>query len=225
VWPASVLLAWFVYRHQDKFKDKAVIELGAGCGLGGFLAAHWSKQTLLTDGNEIVVRLMAQNQAFLELDPAQHSVAMLLWGQQEALSELLREKNFDAINKPCVVIGADVILWPNQINPLMLTIYWLLRGNPRESVCYISYVVRAQSTTRRLFAAARQVGLEVLEFPLLSFLSEEEVTGIGAAEKHLFRFSLDVEREERVGGALPSREAMIREHLGQNPEYAMGLPC
>ena len=42
VWPASVLLGWFVDVHgQEYFSDQVIIELGAGCGLGGFVAAQY----------------------------------------------------------------------------------------------------------------------------------------------------------------------------------------
>ena len=57
VWPASLLLCWFISKHREEFfRDKRVIELGAGCGLAGFFASKFSKQVLITDGNPVVLR-------------------------------------------------------------------------------------------------------------------------------------------------------------------------
>ena len=53
VWPACVFLSWFVYTHQDLFRDRVVLELGAGCGLGGFVSAHYARSAFITDGNEV----------------------------------------------------------------------------------------------------------------------------------------------------------------------------
>ena len=37
VWPVSVLLAWFVASRRDRLRGARVLEVGAGCGLPGFL--------------------------------------------------------------------------------------------------------------------------------------------------------------------------------------------
>ena len=44
-------------------------------------------------------------------------------------------------------VGADVILWPDYVRPLLLTVRWLLSYRAHTSACYISYVVRATATT------------------------------------------------------------------------------
>jgi predicted nicotinamide N-methyase len=35
IWPASVLMARWALSQRDLFKDKTIIELGAGCGVPG----------------------------------------------------------------------------------------------------------------------------------------------------------------------------------------------
>jgi Lysine methyltransferase len=73
LWPSSVLLSYFICRYPDWVVNKSVLELGAGCGLSGLVAARlqelaeevdntesdfrppsrseWSNCTILTDFN------------------------------------------------------------------------------------------------------------------------------------------------------------------------------
>jgi predicted nicotinamide N-methyase len=40
------------------FKDKTVLELGAGAGLCGIVASKYAKYVIITDGNELVTELI-----------------------------------------------------------------------------------------------------------------------------------------------------------------------
>lgn len=40
MWPSAHLLSRFVWEQRELFRDRLVIELGAGTGLPGLLAAH-----------------------------------------------------------------------------------------------------------------------------------------------------------------------------------------
>ena len=41
VWPASVLLGWYLLKNANIVRDKVVLELGSGCGLAGFVASFF----------------------------------------------------------------------------------------------------------------------------------------------------------------------------------------
>ena len=48
---------------KDKFN---IIELGAGCGLAGFVASFLTTNNVyITDGNEVVLRLLTKNQEYI----------------------------------------------------------------------------------------------------------------------------------------------------------------
>ena len=168
VWPACVLLSWFVYQNKDLFDGKIVLELGAGCGLGGFVAAHYAKKCIITDGNDIVCNLLEKNKVHLKTEHVQ--VSKLLWGIQDEISGSVGD---DLSQSPDVIIGADVILWPNQIHALLNTIRWLLARKRDNAVCYISYIVRAHTTTERLFLTAERLGLSIELQPIESFVPAE----------------------------------------------------
>jgi predicted nicotinamide N-methyase len=47
-------MSWFISTHPDIFRQKSVLELGAGAGLAGFVASQIGRETIITDGNEVL---------------------------------------------------------------------------------------------------------------------------------------------------------------------------
>lgn len=99
VWPSAVELAKFIIDHRELLAGKRAIELGAGAGLCGFVAAKFCKEIYITDGNEVVQDLISQNVKHLALQNcvSQH----FLWSEENA-------KQFKEVE---IVIGADIIFW------------------------------------------------------------------------------------------------------------------
>ena len=52
---------WFVDEFLDSFTGKTVLELGAGPGLCGLIAANKAKTVVLTDYMELVMDLIDKN--------------------------------------------------------------------------------------------------------------------------------------------------------------------
>lgn len=65
----------------------------------------------------------------------------LLWGARDQLEALLQAEGV-----PDVIIGADVICWPNFIAPLLWTLRVMLTRKP-SARCFVGYVCRATTTT------------------------------------------------------------------------------
>ena len=71
LWPAATLLANYVAAHPSILKAcSCAVELGAGLGLVGLLAAQ-SCPVVLTDHNDVVLRVLQRN---TELNQAQHNI-------------------------------------------------------------------------------------------------------------------------------------------------------
>lgn len=191
VWPASKSLSWFIAKNGNElFSGKNVIELGAGCGLAGFVCAQFCKYIAITDGNEVVLRLIKRNieeKIAVSNCPSRNVLASkLIWGQKQAVEDFLAENKCPP---PDIIIGADVILWPAYTRALLLTVRWLLSLKP-GSKCFISYINRAQSTTDLLYGHAKDLNLTINTIPLDSFLpceteiethSESSPSGINEA--------------------------------------------
>lgn len=53
--------AWFVDKFLPELEGKSVLELGAGPGLCGLIAATKARQVVLTDYQEVVMDLIDKN--------------------------------------------------------------------------------------------------------------------------------------------------------------------
>ena len=220
VWPASILLSWFLYENRSLFSDSSVIELGAGCGLAGYFVSKMAKAVTITDGNDIVLRLLQQNKTFLDQDNVR--VCKLLWGVTEDISVLFGD------DFPKYIIGADVILWPNQLLPLLYTIKWLLFGyyekvhsdtNADTGKAFISYVVRANATTELFYKTSKELGLKVAETPRSCFVPNSCSDFVNLESK---LFELTLEKSEIEKGCNWRNEKISQLEIQIQQTY---LPC
>lgn len=122
VWPSALLLSEYLIENSELLKEKKVIELGSGAGLSGYVASFFSKEVLLTDGNDIVVSLLEKNIDFWGKQNI--FCRKLAWGTsptQDLLEEVkIRHKNEQNEEKEGfnLIIGADIVFWPGAITPL-----------------------------------------------------------------------------------------------------------
>jgi len=205
IWPASILLATYILCNNDIiFKENAnniTLELGAGCGLGSFLCASFCNKVINTDGNDVVVRLLEKTKTTYQYDKVE--VKKLMWGIKSEIKSLSTYPN--------IIIGADVLLWPNYTRALLLTIKWLMQSSYIHDqnnipVTYISYIVRANTTTALLFKSAEELELKIDILPL-TFLSPEPLC-LQSLEKMMLKITLlnlndidessDIIEEEKV---------------------------
>lgn len=114
VWPASRLLAWYIVANPSSFVNQDILEVGAGCGVGGFVTAELggSKGRIaITDGEPKVVEILEKSAALLREDAKEDKdvpevvVDEFVWGdgKEDVVSMLEKTKVC-----PSVVIGADV---------------------------------------------------------------------------------------------------------------------
>ncbi|ETW02466.1 hypothetical protein, variant [Aphanomyces invadans] len=187
VWPVSILLSWFVVSNRDLFRDKVVLELGAGAGLAGFVASQFAARTAITDGNDVVLRLLDRN-----ADQASTvcGVFKLLWGEEDSVIQFQKDFPYPVD----VMLGADVVCWPNLVLPLLRTIKHLMHqhARPFEVVFYCGFVCRAQSTQDLFFAQAKIMGFKLWFVPHDDFLPTPRPANVTSTmELNLLGLSLD----------------------------------
>lgn len=68
MWSAAVILARWLHAHPEAVRGKRVLEVGAGLGLCGLVAARHASAVLYTDFNPAVLRNLRHN-VELNLDP------------------------------------------------------------------------------------------------------------------------------------------------------------
>ena len=151
---------WFVEEFLPEFQDKSVLELGAGPGLCGLLAAHKARQVVLTDYMDIVMDLIDTNIKQCNPRPkeCQMFAAQLDWdkidnpdwfeGLDYTNGDQLVEGKFVDL-KFDIIIGSDVVYWPQSIVPLCKVLNELFRRQP-NIVFYICYIERIKAVHKDL---------------------------------------------------------------------------
>ena len=124
IWQAAnIMSTWMVEKFMPELKDKRILELGAGPGLCGFVAAHEAKQVVFTDYIDLVMDLIDKNMQ--ECNPRPNSCSMyaaqLDWDKMvnpefyDLLEYTNKEQTVEGKFKDLVfdyVIGSDVVYWP-----------------------------------------------------------------------------------------------------------------
>ena len=151
---------------------------------------------MITDGNEVVMRLLERNKIHLHEDNISNHTNVppprcsfnchqLIWGFKLPIKELIElQGTFE------VIIGADIILWPMMVIPLVQTLRWILSCNAFSAVAYISYVLRAHSTTSLFLQTADQYGLKVDRICADRFIPAPIPRNLSSLEKFIFRITI-----------------------------------
>ena len=221
VWPVSVLLAHFVarvLRPRGDLEGARVVELGAGCGLPGLIAARaGARVTALTDGSEIVCELLArqldaerERRAAVGTRGDGELVASLLeWGDAAAAKALISRLGA----APRCILGADVVCWEVCISPLLRTIRTLLAAASTEEAsastpeatpprAYLGFVCRAHRTESEFLEKASAFGVSVERVRLSTFLPPHWLTPDGAALRQHADLPAEAD-DDGAEGALP----------------------
>ena len=164
----AVLLSHYIASLRGKrlVENRTVVELGAGCGLPGLVAARFAQQVLLTDGNEIVMDLLDRNTR----NVVNARSMRLEWGTAVSLPNDL---DLDAVD---VVIAADVVQWPAEVEPLLQTVKALLGTSRCDRPTFaLGIVNRAQNTYNQFFGLAQEMGFAWEKVPEQTFLPDGQV--------------------------------------------------
>lgn len=140
VYDAAIALSLYLEAHPDMVHQQRVIELGAGPGLVGIVAAHLGAESvLITDGDEASVALTQHN---VELNATTMTSVCnadkYLWGDTQ-------HKTIHSPNATYnVVLGADIVACPyvEAFEALLTSLKTL--ANP-STVILIAYKRRSDS--------------------------------------------------------------------------------
>eukprot|EP00271_Cylindrocystis_brebissonii_P000848 TRINITY_DN11030_c0_g3_i1.p1 TRINITY_DN11030_c0_g3~~TRINITY_DN11030_c0_g3_i1.p1 ORF type:complete len:299 (+),score=21.91 TRINITY_DN11030_c0_g3_i1:467-1363(+) len=124
VWDSSIVLAKYLERWPHFVEGKRSLELGAGCGLVGIVAACLgTRSSVLTDqaGNlPLLEKNVRQNQPHYSGGAANVSVKELSWGSSSA----------EAFSPPLdVLLATDVVYHHEAVAPLVETLRALVGPN------------------------------------------------------------------------------------------------
>ncbi|KAL4217373.1 Methyltransferase-like protein 21A [Mactra antiquata] len=130
VWDAAEVLAEYLETNPGIVKDKSVIELGAGTGLVGIVAALLGARVTITDREEVIDYLRKTVETNLPTDYLEDTdVVALDWTKDINIDKPL----FD------VILGADIVYIEEVFEDLLKTLIVLCRPN---TVIYLSCRIR-----------------------------------------------------------------------------------
>lgn len=171
LWPCSVVLAQFVYFHNKMFTNKCVMEIGSGTSLPSILISKCCQHSLLyvTDKYQGEKYTEILKEAFklnnVDLEASNTKIVPLNWG---TIPSWLTETQVF----PEIIIGADCFYEEELFEPVLKTVYFLLRTKREmdpnsDPVFYFTYQVR--DSTWNILYLLEKWKLQSTMIPLKSF--------------------------------------------------------
>ncbi|CAJ1966708.1 unnamed protein product [Cylindrotheca closterium] len=111
MWPSAVALSRWLVSYPEEVRNKAVLELGAGCGLTGLVAAQLVSEgfVTLTDFNHVVVQNAQQNIALNGLSEVAKSETLDFYQQDDTSREGWVDPKGVLHEQVDLILAADVI--------------------------------------------------------------------------------------------------------------------
>ncbi|BFZ18695.1 hypothetical protein BsWGS_21733 [Bradybaena similaris] len=120
VWDSAIVLAEYLENHKHLIQGKKVLELGAGTGLTGLVAAALGADVTLTERAEALAHLNSSINQNTQNRPWKISAKVLDWTQTVDSQGF---SNFD------VVLGSDIIYIEDTFEDLLRTLKTLAPNN------------------------------------------------------------------------------------------------
>ncbi|XP_048448416.1 methyltransferase-like protein 23 isoform X6 [Rhincodon typus] len=163
VWPCAVVLAQYVWFSRNTVRGRTILEIGAGAGLPGIVAAKCGASVILSDGAEIPnclnnCRLSCQINKLEDVP-----VIGLTWGQISPDLVLLPQID--------IILGSDVFYDTEDFENILTTIFYLIRKNP-HALFWTTYQERSADWS--IESLLYKWNLKCVHIPLETFEADEE---------------------------------------------------
>jgi predicted nicotinamide N-methyase len=171
MWPSAVALSRWLVSNPDEVRNKDVLELGAGCGLVGLVAARInSKESsgdeiqqekgsfTLTDFNDVVVKNIQQNIALNGLGDIAQGAGLDFYEQNVDLDGW-KDTNGVQHKQVDLVLAADIICQKEDAFAAARSMFCALRDGGKAIV--VSADSKHRFGVECFQEACRQLGLRV----------------------------------------------------------------
>ncbi|GAA6051228.1 hypothetical protein JCM3770_005881 [Rhodotorula araucariae] len=209
VWNASILLADMVAAREIDVHGRKVLELGAGLGLPGLVAARMGAdleiQVVLTDYDHPASLADTARAATEALPPALHPLVHVLphtWGTP--IASLLRlAPSFDTL------LLADCVWSPALHVPLVASLAALLRASPAATVHFAAGFHTGRAVVAAFLRRAAELGVVPRDKGQWRELADPDALK-GSLSPHLAQNGVMIRADQSYEAAL----AEVREHYG-----------
>lgn len=128
LWPGASALGHYLCEFENKASWRSVVELGAGCGLSGLVAARILQQqqdnessVLFTDRDWVSLKVIKDSVQENHFAPVTVRRKVLLWTEDEDTNEELEAK-FPRLERCDLAIGSDLIYSTETAKALFCTV-------------------------------------------------------------------------------------------------------
>nr|XP_005993262.1 PREDICTED: methyltransferase-like protein 23 isoform X2 [Latimeria chalumnae]XP_014342261.1 PREDICTED: methyltransferase-like protein 23 isoform X2 [Latimeria chalumnae] len=169
IWPCAIVLAQYVWFYRWHLTGKTVLEIGAGVGLPGIVAAKCGAKVILSD-RAVQPHCLENCRRSCRLNNlTEIPVIGITWGQISP--ELLLLPPVD------IIFGSDVFYEPEDFEDVVMSVYFFLQKNSNTQF-WTTYQER--STDWSLEALLYKWGLKCIHIPLESFDANEDNLEVSA---------------------------------------------
>uniref|UniRef100_A0A3Q1ERS0 Methyltransferase 23, arginine n=1 Tax=Acanthochromis polyacanthus TaxID=80966 RepID=A0A3Q1ERS0_9TELE len=190
VWPSAVVLAQYLWTYRDELKGKTVLELGAGVGLPGVVAASCGAAVILSDSSDKPSCLQNCRRSCDANGLQEVALVGLKWG--EVSPDLVLLPRLD------VIIGSDVFYDPRDFEEVIVTVAFLLRKNPKAQF-WTTYQLRSADWS--IESLLHRWKLNCVEVELDQFDADGcDLAGSSLPGKHSIQMMIITQRTESGHG-------------------------
>mmetsp|Transcript_7947 Transcript_7947/g.10922 ORF Transcript_7947/g.10922 Transcript_7947/m.10922 type:complete len:239 (-) Transcript_7947:1045-1761(-) len=152
VWKVAEEFCKYLSKNQECLHDKVVVELGAGTGICGLLAAKYAKTVIITDGDPLVMPIIEKN---IELNGLNNAFAFKLrWGDSVDYSNFKKQfpENID------VVIASEAMYHETHSVAFLNTVKQLFEGT--GGMLVMAFAVRGRNILYLMHQHATKLGFK-----------------------------------------------------------------
>ncbi|KAL9554696.1 hypothetical protein MBANPS3_002690 [Mucor bainieri] len=181
IWPSALVMGEFVWHQRNLFKDKTVLELGAGTSIPSIVIGKStpSAHLILSDIPEIlpVVRNCIQLN-----DIHTTWVQAITWGQfgsESSIDTLLDRVKKERKRKIDYILGSDTFYEPSQFENLIVTVSFVIQNHNPDCKFYTTYQERSPKRSIQYLLdkwklKCRQISKESFQFDELKYIDNED---------------------------------------------------
>ncbi|KAK4518408.1 uncharacterized protein ATC70_008625 [Mucor velutinosus] len=181
IWPSALVMGEFVWHKRNHFKDKTVLELGAGTSIPSIVIGKStpSAHLILSDIPEIlpVVR------SCIRLNDIHGTwIQAIKWGQfgsECSIDALLDRVEKERNTKIDYILGSDTFYEPSQFENLIVTVSFIIQKHNANCIFYTAYQERSPKRSIQYLLdkwklKCRQISKESFQFDELKYIDNED---------------------------------------------------
>ncbi|KAI8646273.1 putative methyltransferase-domain-containing protein [Parasitella parasitica] len=145
VWPSALVLGEFVWHHRNQFKNKTILELGAGTSIPSIVIGKSSPSAhlILSD----IPSILPVVRSCIQLNDLKRArILAIEWGQfgtENSIDTVINRVEREQKAKIDYILGSDTFYEPSQFENLLVSISFVVHKHNGDCKFYTTYQERS----------------------------------------------------------------------------------